>query len=170
MSKNSILKLRLSENTLKLIEYYMNKEGVKEYSRAIEKLVELGYESWVSSKTSRAESIDRILAVEAGYAYYRLRLREVLDELKSIAMLLSGLASELKVCLNELEKTGLYKNIGGRRKRLEETEEKVKRVIDKYILDVKRDLDEKRRISDKELVDSIERILREYKREFKVEG
>ncbi len=169
MSGSITLKIKLGRDTMKLIEYYMSREGVRDYSKAVERLVELGYESWVSGKTGSVESIDRILAIEAGYAYYRLRLKEILDEMKSIAMLLSGLASELKVCLNELEKTGLYRSIRDRRIRLEETEERVKRIIEKYVLEARRDLGEKSRVSDKELVESIEKILREYRREFRIE-
>ena len=64
--------------------------------------------------------------------YYRLRLKEVIDEMKPLVMTLSGVLSDLETCYGRClsEKSGL----SGELKKVEELREIVKDYLDRYLM------------------------------------
>ncbi len=104
------------------------------------------------------------LRVEAGYLYYRLRVRELIDELKSLIMIASSLAAELDTCYSKRENVNTVDP--KRSEWLREIRDKLEEYIHTYILLDEKELEEKRYAEEEEILDSIENTLEEYRRVF----
>jgi hypothetical protein len=102
------------------------------------------------------------LKIEAGYLYYRLRVKELLDEIKSLSMMATGIAKELELCYNMLESCG--KDLEERKDNLKELQKGLKKYVEEYVLPDEIELEEKRYADDKTVIESIKKILETYEK------
>ncbi len=84
-----------------LVEYYSKSRGVGDSELAVAELVEKGYNYWIleqrygGDKVERAwASSDLVAGLAAGYAFYRLRLRDAVEELRRLTLTLSGVLAD----------------------------------------------------------------------------
>ncbi len=164
------LRACLGDDLLRLVTHFMEKEGLASIEEAVKELVRRGYEHWVlesrygSNIDSRAawDIRFRLMKVEAGYAHYRWKLREAVEELRRMTIEMSGLLAQLRMCYRELRECG---RSGGDPEVIKAREEKLKHYMDEYIRSFRADIEdgERRYVSDAELVREIENLLRLYK-------
>ncbi len=164
----------LSEEAARLVEKYAIRKNL-ELNKALTELVEKGYQQYRLEETygegiNNRELWDRrfyYLKIESGYLYYRLRLSEVVEEMKNLILIMSGLIGDLESC---------YKTCLGRSRLVLEEEEKLRslretlnRYFDRYINVVREELGKKKYVDDREVIKSIEETIRKYKEEFHLE-
>jgi len=165
----------LSEEAARLVEKYAIRKNL-DLNKALTELVEKGYQQYRLEETygegiNNRELWDRrfyYLKIESGYLYYRLRLSEVVEEMKNLILIMSGLIGDLESC---------YKTCLGRSRLVLEEEEKLRnlretlnRYFDRYINVVREELGKKKYVDDREVIKSIEETIRKYKEEFRLEG
>jgi hypothetical protein len=155
------------ENLKAKIKYYMNMNKIT-YQNAVRELIEKGYNYWLLERKygENARSLEiwdpnrRLLKVEAGFLYYRLRTRELIEELKNIIFILSGVLADLENCYKTCKNSNININdINGFRQEL-------KRYMNEYVLSAREELErgEYRYIDNwDEFLKEIEKLLKKYK-------
>ncbi len=160
--------VELSGHAWRLLEYYMARSGIEDPGEAASRLVEEGYKRWIEESSREGgeagawASLDWASRVAAGYAYYRLRLRDAVEEMRRLTMTLSGVLADLKACLRD---PGGFRDRGEILKRLEAYEAELKRYVDEFITSLRRDYDSGDRYTDdEELLEVLEGVVEEYRR------
>lgn len=155
----------------KILEYFMESEGVSSTSEAVTRLVKMGYKYWnmrsqYGDDLSDRELWDirfRLLKLESGYLHYKLMLRDALEQLRTLTMNLSSALSQLNACLARLKDADPNANVD-----LEDAE-RYKRVLEEYskkfIFSAKEEIESGQcgGISDEEIIRDIENLLHLYK-------
>ncbi len=158
-----------------ILDYYMKSKNLESRAEAIKELVKMGYKYWTLEK-SYGENINdrevwdttyRLLKVEGRYLYYRLRLREVMEEMRRLTLILSSIMSELEICYKLLR--DLDPNFKVDEEKLRRNKENVERYVDEYVTSLKRDLNEKRYEAEDDLLEEMERLLEKYKKKLSSE-
>ncbi len=148
------------------VERFAVEQGIG-FDEAVARLIEKGLRFYELEKKGEAglrEVWDRrhyFWSIEAGYLYYRLRLREVLEELKSLAMVLTGVVGMARSCF---ESCGLHGGLDD----LKAYEEAAKRVVEEYVVSTRREIEEKKYASDLEVLKSVLEYAERYARELGV--
>lgn len=168
--------LGLDEETARVVRYFAEREGLG-FEEAVKVLVSKGYNYWVMEQRfggeveSRAawDTRFRLMRVEAGYAHYRFRLREAVGELRRMTIELSGLLAQLRLCSRRLRECC---GEGLDEASIAEREERLRQYMREYIQAFREDLErgEEEYISDSELLDEIEGLVRRYRRVLRGSG
>ncbi len=87
-------------------------------------LLERKYGNKIDSEEVWSNSL-RILKIEAGFLYYRLRTRELIKKLKNIVFILSGVIGDLESCYETLRK---YKDINIKIEELKKYKDELKNI------------------------------------------
>ena len=152
---------QVNENIKKIINYYMMKKNLS-FNDAVNELIEKGYNYWlleekykdkVNSKEVWSSSY-RILRVEAGFLYYRLRTRELVEELKNIVFILSGVVADLESCYEALKR---YEKIEININKLKKYRDELNKYLKSYVLSNYRELEE----AESRYVDNWEEFIKE---------
>ena len=162
---------KLPSDVVKLVEYYAERVG-KGFDEALADLVRKGLryhelEVMYGKDLHDKEVWDKryyYLKIEAGYLYYRLRLREVMDEMKSLVLTLSGVLGSLEACYRRCLSSDEKEEVELRR--VDELRKVVKMYLDKYIVGIKQELNERRYVDDEEVLNSIEEAVKRYRKVF----
>ncbi len=162
----------LGDDTMRLVRYFAESEGIGVVD-AVRALVSKGYSYLVMERrfgkevSSRAawDLRFRLLRIEAGYAHYRYRLREAVEELRRMTIEMSGLLAQLRLCSRRLKECcgeGLDEGV------ISEKERMLRAYMKEYIERFREDLDrgEDEYITDSELLDEIEELVKRYRRLF----
>ncbi len=167
----SSVEVRVDSELRKILEYFMESEGVSSTSEAVTRLVKMGYKYWnmrsqYGDDLSDRELWDirfRLLKLESGYLHYKLMLRDALEQLRTLTMNLSSALSQLNTCLARLKDADPNANVD-----LEDAE-RYKRVLEEYskrfIFSAKEEIESGQcgGISDEEIIRDIENLLHLYK-------
>jgi hypothetical protein len=162
--------LELGEEAYRLLEYYMKVEGIDDPSEAASRLLVEGYNSWRArqSRGSREsgggpwDSLDWCMRVAAGYAYYRLRLSDAIEELRRLTLTLSGVLGDLRLCYEHPEKLRVQRVPAA--EKIRRYEEELKRYIGEFIESLRRDIDSGERYArDEDVLEALEAIVKEYR-------
>ena len=162
------LKKLLGEDLLKDVEEYARRRrvGVEDALRELVKkgirYVEL--EDMYGKYVTDREVWDRrfyYLKVESAYLHCRLRVKELVEELRRFIIRYSGLAAALEIC---------YERYAPKNERLLKELEELRRArriadeyLDKYVLGGRGEGEEEGELSDEEVIKSIEEGLKKYK-------
>ncbi len=137
---------QINENLKKIINYYMIKRNLS-FNDAVNELIEKGYNYWLleqkyKDKVNSEEvwnSSYRILRIEAGFLYYRLRTRELVEELKNIVFILSGVIADLESCYETLKK---YEKIRINIDKIKRYRDELNKYLKSYVFSNYRELEE----------------------------
>ncbi len=172
-NRNKQVCIELDEHLRELIDNYMVSEGLNSLEESVKNLVSKGYWYWILEKKYGRNRIDSVevwgraydcLRIESGYLYYRLRLRDVIEEMRKLIMILSSVLSDLKTCYNVLKNSG-YENISSSEKKIKEYQDFLKNYMENYVLALRRELDEKKYVEDEEsLLNDIVDLVEKYRR------
>ncbi len=174
----SSVEVRVDSELRKILEYFMESEGVSSTSEAVTRLVKMGYKYWnmrsqYGDDLSDRELWDirfRLLKLESGYLHYKLMLRDALEQLRTLTMNLSSALSQLNTCLARLKDADPNANVD-----LEDAE-RYKRVLEEYskkfIFSAKEEIESGQcgGISDEEIIRDIENLLHLYKEKLGTHG
>jgi hypothetical protein len=158
------LSVDLPEDVYELVTGYAASNGVG-LGEAVADLLRKGYEYADLEKRYGKSVHDRevwdrryyFLKVESAYLYYRLRLRELYEEVRTLAMNMSSLVSALE---HVVRRCGLEDRTMD--EYLSRMRSVAKHYIDSYVLS-SRELQDTPEVSDAEVVRSIEEVLERYK-------
>ena len=158
-----------------ILDYYMKSRKLESKAEAIKELVKMGYKYWTLEKSYGDNMNDRevwdttyrLLKVEGRYLYYRLRLREVMEEMRRLSLILSSMMSELEICYKLLKELNPEFKVD--EEKLRRNKENVERYVDEYVTALKRDLNEKRYEAEEDLLKELEDLLTRYKKKFSSE-
>ena len=142
-----------------------------DFNEAVRKLLEMGLK-YVNLENKYGRVDDRevwdnryyFLKIESGYLYYRLRVKELLEEIKSLIMLSTSLAKDLETCYKENKEN--ISNADERIKRLKITRRQLEKYIDTYIFFDEKKLEEKKYAEDIKVLESIKKTLKKYEETF----
>jgi len=161
--------VELSPEVSQLVEEYASSKGI-DFNRALEELVRKGYryaqlEKMYGKSVHDREIWDKrfyYLKVEAGYLYYRLRFRDLLEELRSMAMILMGTVRSLELCYQRYApKT---ESIEQELKELEKLKRIAQHYTEEYVLSGRKELEERKYADDEEVLRSIEETVKRYRK------
>jgi len=158
------LSVDLPEDVYELVTGYAASNGVG-LGEAVADLLRKGYEYADLEKRYGRGVHDRevwdrryyFLKVESAYLYYRLRLRDLYEEVRTLAMNMSSLVSALE---HVVRRCGLEDRTMD--EYLSRMRSVAKHYIDSYVLSPK-ELQDTPEVSDAEVVRSIEEVLERYK-------
>jgi len=173
-SLGEVIEVAIDGELSGILKYFMESEGISSPSEAIAKLAKMGYRYWnmrsqYGDDLSDRELWDirfRLLKLESGYLHYKLMLRDALEQLRTLTMNLSSALSQLNTCLARLKDVDSSVNVD-----LEDAD-KYKRVLEEYsrkfIFSAKEEMESGQcgGVSDKEIIEDIENLLRMYKEKF----
>jgi hypothetical protein len=162
--KGEKISLKLSDDVYKLVVNYATSNNVN-IEDAIVELLRKGYEYYELEKMydkniHNREVWDRrfyFLKIESAYLYYRLRLRDIYEEMKSLAMTLSSVVSMLDLTLQRYNIND--KNMA---EYLKEMHGLVTYYLDNYVFISKKE--QTPEINDIDVIHSIEETLEKYKK------
>ena len=169
VGEGGALRVELGGSAASLVEYYMAAEGLEDPSEAVARLVEKGYHYWQLEQRSEDreprgawDSTEWTMRVAAGYAYYRLRLRDAVEELRRLTMTLGGVLGDLRLCYEHPEK---LRRDPAFAERIERYKRELRAYIDEFITALRRDIDSGDRYArDEEVIEALEALLERYKR------
>lgn len=159
------VQVHLDDDIYRIIQYYMRSTKNDNLENSIKDLVRKGYNYWLLEKKygERVDSHEvwdrdlQCLRIESGFLYYRMRVREVIEELKNAILILSGVLADLESCY----KTCNAENIDVDRIRGYRNE--LSRYMSEYIKPLKEEVTSNDGISVDEILKSVEKILEMYK-------
>jgi len=162
--KEKKVSLKIPEDIHQLVTNYSISNNI-DFEEAVIELLKKGYEySELEKKYDKyihdREVWDRryyFLKVESAYVYYRLKLRDIYEEMKSLAMTLSSVLSTLE---HLLQRYGIKdQNMDNYLDKMHAT---VKYYLDQYVLASRKE-ENSPEINDAEVIQSIEETLQKYK-------
>lgn len=144
---------------------YMKSTKNMDLESTIKDLIRKGYNYWLLEKKygDKIDSLEvwdrnlQCMKIESGFLYYRLRVREVIEELKNAILILSGVLADLESCY----KTCNAKNIDVDKIRRYRSE--LSRYMIDYIKPLKEEIDSNVEISVEQILENVEEILKIYK-------
>ncbi len=169
-SKKAKDREELPENIQELIKQYAERNNI-DYLQALKELVQKGLrydelERQYGKDVDSRELWDKrfyYLKIESGYLYYRLRLKEVIDELKTLAIRFAGVLGSLETCYKQcMSSEALELEL----KKLAELKEFIRYYLDTYVITVNKELEEKKYADDEEIIRFVEEAVRKYKKYF----
>ncbi len=175
-SPGKVIEVSVDDELSGMLKYFMESESLSSPSEAIAKLAKMGYRYWnmrsqYGDNLSDRELWDirfRLLKLESGYLHYKLMLRDALEQLRTLTMNLSSVLSQLNACLARLKDVDPSVNVD-----LEDAD-RYKRVLEEYsrkfIFSAKEEIESGQcgGVSDEEIIEDIENLLRMYKEKFGV--
>ncbi len=154
----------------------MYSEQVSDKPNAVRSLLVKGYWYWLLEKKYGKEGVDsrevwdktyNCLKIESGYLYYRLRLSDIIEELRNLLFIFSGLLSDLSTCYNELKKRDPRTRIDEHK--IEEYKDKLNKYMEEYVFSLRRELETRKYIEDEEkFLEELEGLIHRYRKRFNV--
>jgi len=143
---NGVQCLRLEEGLRERIEYYMRETGIDGIDEAVGSLVEKGYKYWLMENSYKDKIGERVnwdpvywsMKLASAYAYYKLRLRDAVEEMKKLTMALGGVLGELRLCY---EKPETVKGDTAYKEKIELYRRQLEAYVEKFITSLRVDLD-----------------------------
>ncbi|MCE4600938.1 MAG: hypothetical protein F7C38_05170 [Desulfurococcales archaeon] len=161
----TVVRLKLDDELRGLVGYFMKSTGVNSIDEAVRALVRRGYDYWLLERKYGGD-VDsmrvwdagfKCMELEAGFLYYRMRVREVIEELKNAVLILSGVLADLEACYRECGAGGVdLDRISGYRAELS-------RYMDEYIKPLRDDVEEGKYVDEAEIVRHVEELVEKYK-------
>jgi len=155
-----------------IIDSYMREKGIKDENIAIKELIEKGYRYWSLEKTyqnvSEREIWDiryKLLKVEGRYLYYRLRLKETIDEMKRLVLMLSSVMSELELCYRPMKERDPSAKLD--EDKLREEKKSVENYVHRYIASLREDVERAAVDNELDILAEMEDLMRRYRKEFR---
>jgi len=169
-SKKTKDKEEIPENIQELIKQYAERNNI-DYLQALKELVQKGLrydelERQYGKDVDSRELWDKrfyYLKIESGYLYYRLRLKEVIDELKTLAIRFAGVLGSLETCYKQCMNSDAVEL---ELKKLAELKEFIRYYLDTYVITVNKELEEKKYADDEEIIKFVEEAVKKYKKYF----
>ncbi len=172
--KTKTLEIELDNYVKEILENYMSSEEETDKSKAAKDLLIKGYWYWLLEKkygeegARSREAWDKTyscLKVESGYLYYRLRLSDVIEELRNLLFIFSGLLSDLSTCYRELKKRD--PNVKVDESRVSRYREKLNRYMNEYVLSLRREIETRKYVEDEQsFLKELEDIIKRYREKF----
>lgn len=97
------------------------------------------------------------MRVESAFLYYRMRVREVIEELKNAILILSGVLADLESCYKTCKPEAVDLN------RINEYRRELSRYMREYIRPLKEEAESDMGLDVDRVVRDVERLLAEYK-------
>ncbi len=157
---------RLPPEVEELVERMVMKEHI-DREEAVRRILVMGVRYYYLKKTYGEHVDSRELwdrryyyaNVEAGYLYYRMRLGEVIRDFKDVIRTMSSILGELEACYKA---SGPILGEKGLERRIREYREIVVKYFKEYLFNAERELEEERYVSDKDVIKSLQEILKKY--------
>ncbi len=161
------------DNRLKeLLKYYLNSKPEIGEDKALRELLEKGYRYWLlernygKDKISDRENWDPVywsMKLASGFAFYKIRLRDAIEELKKLAMSLSGVLGDLKLCY---EKPDAVRRDPSFARRIEEYQKEVNAYVEKFITALRKDVDSSEKYvgDEEEFLNELESLIADYRK------
>lgn len=172
--RNEVLEVELDNYVKEILENYMSSGEISDKSKAARDLIIKGYWYWLLEKkygvegAKSLEAWDRTyscLKVESGYLYYRLRLSDVIEELRNLLFIFSGLLSDLSTCYRELRRRD--PNVKVNEGKIREYKEKLDRYMSEYVLSLRRELETRKYVENEQsFLNELEDIIKRYRERF----
>jgi len=159
---------------MKLVKYYMTSEKINDLNVAVNELIKKGYSYWLLEKKYGKRGVEDPkvwsqsfwnIKASAGFVYYRLRLKDAVDEIKRLSITLSSLLADLKDCYERSD----FKDKEHFVEKLERYRVIIEDYLNRFVFDLKKDIEDasKNYVEDEEeFVEWIEENLKRYKDEF----
>ncbi len=169
-----IKELKLDNETANLVDYFMKSEKIEDINDAIVKLIKKGYSYWLLERKygERLEENSKIwskeywnLKTSSGFVYYRLRLKDAVDEIKRLAITMSSLLADLEDCYQRSGYVGKEEFV----ERLRKYRITIEDYLNRFIFDLKKDIEQTSKNyveNEEEFVEWVEENLKRYKEEF----
>ncbi len=176
LHKHDVKKLKeitIDDETAKLIEYFMRTEKLDDINNTIIQLIKKGYSYWLlERKYGKNLEEHKVwskeywnLKTSSGFVYYRLRLKDAIDEIKRLAITMSSLLADLEDC---------YKRSGYTKKdyfveKLRKYRITIEDYLNRFIFDLKKDIEQTSKNyveNEEEFIEWVEENLQRYKEEF----
>ncbi|MCE4614051.1 MAG: hypothetical protein F7B60_00770 [Desulfurococcales archaeon] len=162
----------LDDRLKELLKYYLNSTDEGEKGKSVLDLLEKGYRYWLLEKNYGEEKVgDRenwdpvywSMKLASGFAFYKIRLRDAIEELKKLTMSLSGVLGDLKLCYDKPETVRRDPSFG---RRIEEYQREVNAYVEKFITALREDVDSSERyVEDEEkFLDELESLIKDYRK------
>ncbi len=153
----------------------MDEENIYDPEKALRQLVLKGYNYWLLEKKYGENRIDEKkiwdiiydkMLIESLYLYYKMRLREAIEELQKLSIMSISFLSDLESCYERLYKEtseANKENIRDYLEKLKVNKRKIEKYLKEYLLELRNAVDEKKQVNDGEILSEIERLVKEYK-------
>ncbi|MEB3756729.1 MAG: hypothetical protein GSR79_07735 [Desulfurococcales archaeon] len=164
--------ITLDDRLKGILKYYLNSTPKEKEDEALKELLEKGYRYWLLEKNYGKEKVgDRenwdpvywSMKLASGFAFYKIRLRDAIEELKKLTMSLSGVLGDLKLCYEKPETVRRDPIFGSR---IEEYQKEVNAYVEKFITALREDVDSSERyVEDEErFLDELESLIKDYRK------
>lgn len=159
------LEVPIDNDLERMLEYYTRSRKNLSVEEAVRELLRKGYNYWLLEKKygDRVDSPllwDRglqCMRVESAFLYYRMRVREVIEELKNAILILSGVLADLESCYKTCKPEAVDLN------RINEYRRELSRYMREYIRPLKEEAESDMGLDVDRVVRDVERLLAEYK-------
>ncbi len=167
-------RIRLDNNALELVKYYMRAEKIDNIDLAISNLIKKGYEYWLLEKKygSEAPKDPKVwsesywnLRASSGFVYYRLRLKDAIEEIKRLSITMSSILADLRDCYERSDLKGKKEFV----KKLAEYKKTIEEYLNRFIFDLKKDVEDKAENyvdNEEEFIEWVENNIKRYKQMF----
>ncbi len=172
--KQEVIGLELDDYLREILENYTHSEQIENKQKAVRDLLIKGYWYWLlekkygKEKASSREAWDKTyscLKIESGYLYYRLRLSDVIKELRNLLFVFSGLLSDLSTCHYELKKRDPKVRVD--ENRVKEYKDRLNKYMKEYVLSLRKELETRKYVEDEEeFLEELEEIIHKYRERF----
>ncbi|MCE4617858.1 MAG: hypothetical protein F7C82_05775 [Desulfurococcales archaeon] len=157
--------IHLDDDINNLLQYYMMSTKNEDLENTIKDLIRKGYNYWLLEKKygDKIDSLEvwdrnlQCMKIESGFLYYRMRVREVIEELKNAILILSGVLADLESCYKmcnarniDIDKIRRYRG-------------ELSRYMNDYIKPLKEEVNSNDDISVEKILENVEKILEMYK-------
>jgi|GEM_PF-1347830 len=157
----------------RIIEEYSSRNNIGEYDALIE-LIEKGFRYYEFEKLYGKDIHDRevwdkrfyYLEIESRYLHYKLRLKEVIEELKSLVLTLSKVVNRLELCYKKFLDN--QEVINSELNELSKVKSLLQYYLNSYVIKVEKDLRESFGKNDEYVLKSILETVDKYKKMFGV--
>jgi high-affinity Fe2+/Pb2+ permease len=176
LNKKKDLYNLLDDETKNMLEYFMMTEGISDIREAIRLLLRKGYDYWLLEKKYSKDLIESgkiwdqsyfNLRASSGFVYYRLRLKDAIDEIKRLSITMSSLLADLESCYKEAK--GLSINKKEVIDKIEKYRATIEDYLNRFIFSLREDVEDKSKNyieNEKEFINWIEENLKRYKELF----
>ncbi len=161
------IKLYISSKSMNIINRYSRENDI-DFNSSVEELIAKGYEyhkmeSYYKKNIRDREVWDKrfyFLTVESRYLYYKLKVRELYEELKTQTLQLSSILSQLEYCYQRYMKNN--ENAREELEKIREMRKSLDKYADKYLLINRKSSSQDEYIDDDEVISSIKETLARY--------
>jgi len=154
-----VFRRRIPREVESLVREYAKDKGIDD-ERALIELVKMGYRGYKLQSAVGYDKMQYFLKVEASYLYYRMRVRELVEQIKSLALGLMGTVKLARTCLERYapQSDAVAKEL----EELSKLEELARNVIREFITSIRKDVEE-HSVDDEVVIQSLENLIKAYR-------